>query len=1288
MSQPFPYNEDEAGTELMGGQLNLDDAINEALASITDQLVPSEDAGDMFSMPAEELEQPDEASSTSINAAFDGVFGGSMEIDPAEEDFDHDALFANAIGNAFSEAMNEENEAKEHEEEAVSEPERAPAEGDFDTDLSAAIGDALSSVFSTDMAAVEQKAETSGEPQGTHETHPQSVEEHPDEEQLQTEEHTQTAEEKSHAVDHPQTPEHVETHAAGSGHGDIDLDAAFADAIGDAFRSLNYGEAGSSKEQGEGRHEREDGNNVLDDVDMESAIGDAFKALHQLPASKAQIEVPPTQAQSQAKTVPGAQARIQTTQSKAQENIQDRSQAPLTQSLTRPQPLTRPLPQSQAQAAPGPSPDVDDEGDVDMNQAIGDAFMAVMNQQNTSTKDVSMNDSYDSYDSDSSEDDYAAALGDAIKEAMNSARDGDSEVQAGLTAMQSMAVQPIPHDLLQSLAQEITSQVHSSMEENAFDINEDDLALQFSQFQQGHAENDALETALAQMVRNVVESSVEEPEADETGLNQLQMNAILQNAFSMAMENPETLLANLNLENEAEAAVLQPKRKEKKKKEKKPAQPTKKELAATRRAAAKAEKAERAARLAAEKASAKTKAAEAKAAKAAAKQAAAAAKAEAAAAAKAAAKALKAASAKKPDPKTVKKRDGLSIAETLALSRLSMSGRRDYASILSLEDAVRTDTKRASATGVKTRPTNLAVALKQMTDALNKKTYESAAKTVAGDQNMLNALNVARQFISSQKEGSMNLATVAAMNTALGVLSKTLGLPALATGLTPGLAPGGDKTDRSEDGKVVELDSSDSTEANGSTGGFVDAEDTSNGSAGPPKDVGAPSGTNGSHAISTLNATTISSITAAVTAVLSNLKKNKHSSPKVVLDAPALKEKIRIGNRERKKRWREGNQDRNKDNDLRVRVQKRAMVMFGKEDSDKKKAWVEAEFSKRREKRMSRLKRDDKLEVAARPAAREPKKRSDRPKPPPDANLVQSITSIFNIFNTGAKGDPSSVLTATATAAAAAYASSAGASKDQALIASAVSTIISSLFHPQTLATEVENIAGVPTGKVSSFKINAEPLLVRLALKSRAPVPPSMAPDPELTSLVKAKAPAGGSYARGNRFAKELGPKGVQSSLKRKLDSPEPEAKRGRSVSPRNEKSMPWATSYFKLPQYKKPDTRETREAKPTALAVPVTKPVAIAVTTPQVTSQATEATAQPLPQTISQPQAQPQAPTQALGLVPVPARPARSPVTGGLRKPGAFQRPPAYARPQTSLNKPKSKSMGFPRMLSPTFKH
>ncbi|KTW26386.1 hypothetical protein T552_02868 [Pneumocystis carinii B80] len=67
-----------------------------------------------------------------------------------------------------------------------------------------------------------------------------------------------------------------------------------------------------------------------------------------------------------------------------------------------------------------------------------------------------------------------------------------------------------------------------------------------------------------------------------------------------------------------------------------------------------------------------------------------------------------------------------------------------------------------------------------------------------------------------------------------------------------------------------------------------------------------------------------------------------------------MMEKIRQENRERKKRWRQANEDRNKDNDLRCRVNKRAHKLYGKEHSLAKSKWIEDEFLRRQLKRKDR----------------------------------------------------------------------------------------------------------------------------------------------------------------------------------------------------------------------------------------------------------------------------------------------------------------------------------------------
>ncbi|KAI9757003.1 MAG: hypothetical protein M1815_002338 [Lichina confinis] len=66
------------------------------------------------------------------------------------------------------------------------------------------------------------------------------------------------------------------------------------------------------------------------------------------------------------------------------------------------------------------------------------------------------------------------------------------------------------------------------------------------------------------------------------------------------------------------------------------------------------------------------------------------------------------------------------------------------------------------------------------------------------------------------------------------------------------------------------------------------------------------------------------------------------------------RERQRFENRERKKRWRESNAVRNKDNDLRCRINRRAKQLWGSQHSADRYAWMEAEFNKRRAKRESK----------------------------------------------------------------------------------------------------------------------------------------------------------------------------------------------------------------------------------------------------------------------------------------------------------------------------------------------
>lgn len=130
------------------------------------------------------------------------------------------------------------------------------------------------------------------------------------------------------------------------------------------------------------------------------------------------------------------------------------------------------------------------------------------------------------------------------------------------------------------------------------------------------------------------------------------------------------------------------------------------------------------------------------------------------------------------------------------------------------------------------------------------------------------------------------------------------------------------------------------------------------------------------------------------------------------VDYSEYKEKIRTDNRERKKKWRELNAERNKDNDLRSRVAKRAHSMFGEGQTEEKKAWIEEEFNRRREKRLAKGRKDDE---------KQPKNEAVEAKASAsfadDQVLVKRVADVFSLVAaTGLEADPQATLEAAAAA--------------------------------------------------------------------------------------------------------------------------------------------------------------------------------------------------------------------------------------------------------------------------------
>lgn len=124
---------------------------------------------------------------------------------------------------------------------------------------------------------------------------------------------------------------------------------------------------------------------------------------------------------------------------------------------------------------------------------------------------------------------------------------------------------------------------------------------------------------------------------------------------------------------------------------------------------------------------------------------------------------------------------------------------------------------------------------------------------------------------------------------------------------------------------------------------------------------------------------------------------------KYLSDSPEYKERIRLENRERKKRWREENAERNKDNDLRFRVLKRAAMIFGEESTLEKKAWIEEEFGRRREKRIAKQRKEEQERQLStlldKTFKSKPLTEKDTSSICSDSNFVNPISDIFNLLS-------------------------------------------------------------------------------------------------------------------------------------------------------------------------------------------------------------------------------------------------------------------------------------------------
>ncbi|KAK9481384.1 hypothetical protein V1514DRAFT_323666 [Lipomyces japonicus] len=234
-------------------------------------------------------------------------------------------------------------------------------------------------------------------------------------------------------------------------------------------------------------------------------------------------------------------------------------------------------------------------------------------------------------------------------------------------------------------------------------------------------------------------------------------------------------------------------------------------------------------------------------------------------------------------------------------------------------------------------------------------------------------------------------------------------------------------------------------------------------------------------------ATLLQAVTTALNSILEgevdedlseDLSRRKRKRP--IPQTEEEKLRLKLDNRLRKQRWRELNEERNKDNDLRGRVMRRADIIFGKENLQQKMQWIDQEFSRRRQKRLKRLQQksrnsgDDGIEgIPAELLAmlqdelasllqQHISSNSEKPvENESDENSKPSESHNPVVENTNTASDSSGVVAAAAAAAAASALEGIdlGSGIDESVLMEAVSTALSSIISGVSQANDQEESA-------------------------------------------------------------------------------------------------------------------------------------------------------------------------------------------------------------------------------------
>lgn len=774
--------------------------------------------------------------------------------------------------------------------------------------------------------------------------------------------HKSPAQTESHASPRAELPEQAETHSdvpevevKQEEDAELDLEAA----IGNAFKNLTEDLLANRSEPTESRNSPSP---------FEPNVTDHENAVEQSEALPVQTEHNPLQIQSEAHLAEPPKLPFESVAHREDDKLEDAIDQAF-KSLTDEFEHLRKETEQHQQPEPQPEPQQAVDDDHILHEAIFASFSEIMGQEKRKSLVGS-----------EPKDDHGLELSSLVQNVVQ-----QISLDGGSLHTQELA---IPKEMLQDLAQEVSHQVHQqeaikkrpSLKEIPH-IDDNILAHFQLEANKGDEKLDepkqdeaGLKSALASAMRNVLQQTGGEDDMDgvaekSESLEKLQMNEILQNAFNMAMQNPQELLTSLELNDESSTQNVGD------------------ESSSTLSTAA----------------------------------------AIAALSVKEALSKHDAHSEEGMGEKPLSSSDGkaLSIAETLALHRSSMANlpRRDYTATLGLEDSVREHHKVTSMSPQLSsilsslsqhiqsgnQSQNLMLVIRQMTNALmlNKAssyTMSSATQQILHDlQNrpqeqevFIHSLRKAKGFLSKDTTDEVKRRALSLIENVIGIV-----------------------VGKTEDGQNIK---------------------NANASENPVTQVESPS---------------LSQFYASAFSTLANFNssrfRNGIGGEKLHVDSNEYKEKIRIENRERKKRWREENSERNKDNDLRSRVLKRANYMFGESQSAEKKVWVEDEFNKRRAKRIAKQKKeetdkavDSQIFVDAGPEVKHASSIYSQ-----DPKLVKRLTDFFKVVaEAGDEDDPQALMTATSAATAVAasdYATSQGISEGH-IVQSAMSQILTNVL--------------------------------------------------------------------------------------------------------------------------------------------------------------------------------------------------------------------------------------------------